>query len=215
MIKDVPAQISLVVSTSGGKTYKDINAYPRLLGSQEKASRNLKAFTKWTGMFDRFDRELQTGKGQHLINAWRDDLSRMQGQSIKNMADRVNDLMNKTKYIPDSRNWGKSDYWATPAEFLQRGGDCEDFAIAKYTALRMLGVPENRLRVAIVHDNLKNIPHAILVVYTEEGPYILDNQIKKLISARSGSRYRPIFSINRTAWWLHTQNSNTRVASAN
>jgi predicted transglutaminase-like cysteine proteinase len=121
--------------------------------------------------------------------------------------------MNEKPYILDNKNWGKSDYWGTPIEFMQRGGDCEDFAIAKYTALRALGVPEERLRIAIVQDTYKNIPHAVLAVYTEDGLFILDNQIKTLVSAESTGRYRPIFSINRTAWWLHNEPDTTRVAS--
>jgi predicted transglutaminase-like cysteine proteinase len=185
-----------------------------LFGSEEKKSGNLKPFTKWTEMFDRFDKELKTAKAQGAIDKWQKQLRKFEGLPLKSMADKVNDFVNESRYITDSKNWGKSDYWATPVQFLQRGGDCEDFAIAKYTALRTLGVPENRMRIAIVHDNLKNIPHAILIVYTDKGPYILDNQQDKMVSAERFQRYRPIFSINRQAWWLHTAPSTTVLASA-
>ncbi|MCB1839662.1 MAG: transglutaminase-like cysteine peptidase, partial [Alphaproteobacteria bacterium] len=90
-----------------------------------------------------------------------------------------------------------------------------DFAIAKYVALRALGVEEARLRIAIVHDKLKNIPHAILVVYTSEGALILDNQNKEVLNSDAlRTRYRPIFSINREYWWLHTAPESTLIASA-
>lgn len=212
MIKDVPAKLSLTVAANSAFT--DINAYPSLFDTAEKRSSNLKAFTKWTSMFKRFDRELQNSADLAIIRDWQNDLRKFEGQSLKQMASSVNDLMNKKRYIVDSKNYGQSDYWATPVEFLKRGGDCEDFAIVKYTALRALGVPEERMRVAIVHDKQKNIPHAVLIVYTEQGPYILDNQEKKLVSADGVGRYRPIFSINRTAWWLHTSPKATIVASA-
>lgn len=133
---------------------------------------------------------------------------------MKDMVRGVNKLVNQTRYIVDQRNWGQSDYWATPVEFLKRGGDCEDFAIAKYAALKSLGFPEERLRIAIVQDTVKNIPHAVLVAYTNEGAYILDNQIKTLVDAERAGRYRPIYSINRQAWWLHQAPTNTIVASA-
>jgi predicted transglutaminase-like cysteine proteinase len=125
-------------------------------------------------------------------------------------------MMNAKRYVSDSDNYGQTDYWATPIEFFQRGGDCEDYAIAKYTALRMLGVPENRLRIAIVQDMQKNIPHAVLIVYTDQGAMVLDNQIKSTISADNVRHYKPIFSINQDAWWLHTKpkSSITRVASS-
>jgi len=191
-----------------------VASFPNLLGTAEKKDRNLKAFTKWTSMFSRFDRQLKQQANLDVVRDWQKDVNKMQGQSMKDMVSGVNKLVNKTRYMVDQRNWGKSDYWATPVEFLQRGGDCEDFAIAKYTALRSLGFPEERLRVAIVQDTVKNIPHAVLVAYTDEGAFILDNQIKTLVDAERKGRYRPIFSINREAWWLHKNPTNTIVASA-
>ena len=211
IIQDVPSQITLV---SASAHFAKVSQYPALYGTQEKRSRDLKAFTKWTKMFDKFERQLKNDASARTVREWRENLRDMQGLSIKAMADRVNTLVNKKRYILDSKNWGQSDYWATPVEFLQRGGDCEDFAIMKYTALRTLGVPEERMRLAIVQDLKKNIPHAVLVVYTEEGAYILDNQNKRLVDAERGSRYRPIYSINRQAWWLHTAPTKTILASA-
>ncbi len=211
-IKDVPAQISLTSAANGAFT--NMRSFPSVFETAEKRNSNLKPFTKWTGMFKKFERDLQNNANAQVIKDWQKDLVRFQGMELKQMADNVNRLVNKKRYITDSKNWGKSDYWATPVEFLKRGGDCEDFAITKYTALRTLGVPENRMRVAIVHDKQKNIPHAVLIVYTEQGPYILDNQQKQMVNADSVGRYRPIFSINRTAWWLHTAPTTTMVASA-
>lgn len=214
-IKDVPAKITL--ASAGNNTFKSIKNYPALFGADEKQSKNLKAFTKWTGMFDRFDQELEDAKTEKTIKKLQSQISKFKSDSIHDMARQVNKLMNKKKYIIDSKNWGKSDYWATPVEFMNRGGDCEDFAIAKYVALRALGVPENRMRIAIVQDQIKNMPHAILIVYSEKGIVILDNQIKEMRKAQSIKHYKPIFSINRTAWWLHTtpqKSSNTIVASA-
>lgn len=211
-IKDVPATIAIAAPNMSAQFTK-VSAYPGLFGSDEKPSSNLTPFTKWTGMFARFDRELKNGSADGVIEDWKKDLVAYQGLSLKNMAEKVNRLVNDVRYIGDNKNWGTSDYWATPTEFLKRGGDCEDFAIAKYTALRMLGVPESRMRVAIVHDNQKNIPHAVLVVYTDEGTYILDNQNDRMLDGDRPGRYRPIFSINRTAWWLHTAPSTTVIAS--
>ena len=137
----------------------------------------------------------------------------MRGLPLESQVRRVNDLMNSVQYISDKRNWGRSDYWATPVEFITRGGDCEDFAIAKYAALRALGVPDSKMRVLILKDMQKNIPHAVLIVYTNEGPMILDNQIKTVRADNSIHHYKPIYSINRTSWWLHTAPRATQVAS--
>ena len=211
ILPDVSSSIRLA---SVSPEFARVSAYPKIYGTKEKRSSNLKAFTKWTDMFKKFERQLKQDASAQVLRDWQENLRDIRTGSIKAMADEVNNLVNQKRYIVDSKNWGTSDYWATPVEFLQRGGDCEDFAIMKYTALRSMGVPEERLRIAIVQDLKKNIPHAVLIVYTESGAYILDNQIKRLISAESGTRYKPIYSINRQAWWLHTAPTNTIVASA-
>lgn len=214
-IDDIPARISVASSENAQKIQQvSLGSYPSLFGSSEKKSTNLGAFTKWIDMFNHFERDMTKPQSRKVIAALQDELRKYQSDSIKTMAEKVNDYMNRTKYIQDNTNWGKSDYWATPVEFLTRGGDCEDFAIAKYFALRAVGVPENRLRIAIVQDLQKNIPHAILIVYSEAGPLVLDNQIKTTTKAERISHYRPIFSINREAWWLHTGSDTTIIASA-
>lgn len=210
VIKDVPASIAFNVAASA---HAPMAYTPRLFGTSEKRSTNLGAFTKWSSMFSRFDRQLNTETGKESMRALQVKLEPLQSLSLKAMAARVNQIMNEKPYILDNRNWGQSDYWETPVEFMSKGGDCEDFAIAKYSALRTLGVPEERMRVAIVQDLVKNIPHAVLVVYTDEGPVILDNQNKSLVDGADAGRYKPIFSINREAWWLHTAPSGTQVAS--
>lgn len=191
-------------------------AYPALFGSGEKQSTDLSAFTKWTTMFERYNAQVES-------NAMPVTLARINPASggdaaisttIAERARLVDAQMNRVPYVDDQQNWGKSDYWETPAEFLTRGGDCEDFAIAKYMALKKMGVAENNMRIAIVHDMVKNMPHAILIVYSEEGPLVLDNQSKITHKADEITRYKPIFSINATTWWLHTKGADVQVATA-
>lgn len=167
----------------------------RLFGSKEVRSTNTAAFTKWNGVIGKLD---NAG-----MNAWNKDLEGLRNAPLAQKVSAVNKYVNQVRYIEDKNNWSKSDYWATPAEFFARGGDCEDFAIAKYAALKQLGVSEDRMRLAIVQDKIKNIPHAILIVYTDQGAMMLDNQIKTTENVANVSRYKPIYSINRQAWWRH------------
>lgn len=185
-----------------------LNHYPALFGSAEQQSNDLSAFTKWTSMFERYGAK-QHGDPQ-LIKV----STETQPASIADLARSIDAKMNNIPYVDDQQNWGKSDFWATPDEFLTKGGDCEDFAIAKYMALKSAGVDDDHMRIAIVHDTVKGIPHAILIVYAEEGPLVLDNQSKVTQRADEITRYKPIFSINQTAWWLHTQGADVQVASA-
>lgn len=213
-IKDVPGRISL------SKQFGDLAGLkghvPALFGTHTRKSRDLSAFTKWSGMFERFDRELDSGLHRQTIQSWRSNIAQYKDMPLDRAIQQVNDYVNSFAYSKDSANWGDSDYWATPVEFFNNGGDCEDYAIAKYASLRMLGVPESRMRLAIVHDKIKNIPHAILIVYGEAHTWLLDNQADTAKRAETTNRYRPIYSINRHAWWLHKGGDDeaTRVASA-
>lgn len=211
-IKDVPARVAFTQVSA----HTPMGQYPKLFGSSEKESRSLSAFTKWTSMFERFDASLNTASGQQTMNGLKNKISHLQGQPISRMAAGVNEVVNQIPYVNDSVIYGKTDYWATPMEFIKNGGDCEDFAITKYVSLRALGVPEERMRIVVLQDMQKNIPHAILVVYTENGPVVLDNQIKRMTPVENIAHYKPIFSINRDSWWLHTKPKGniTVVASA-
>jgi predicted transglutaminase-like cysteine proteinase len=211
-IKDVPARVAFQQAAA----YAPVSQYPKLFGSVEKQSSSLTAFTKWISMFDRFDAALNTADGQNTMNGFKAQLEFLRGLPMNKMLTGVNDIVNRVPYINDVNIYGKSDYWATPIEFLKNGGDCEDFAITKYVALRALGIPEERMRILILQDMQKNIPHAILVVYTDNGAVVLDNQLKNVTNVDRISHYKPIFSINRDGWWLHTKPKGnvTVVASA-
>ena len=203
-IKDVPALLQ-VAHTPDYQKYSYLQSYPRLFGMKEVKSSNVKPFDKWTGMFSTFNQQIKNKDKVDDLNDFRQFLKGVADLPELEMIREINSWANSVPYVEDSKNWGKSDYWATPVEFFRKGGDCEDYAIAKYTALRALGWPENRLRLAIVTDLIKGIPHAILIVYTSEGPVILDNQIKAMKSMEDVFRYKPIFSINRHAWWYHKE----------
>jgi predicted transglutaminase-like cysteine proteinase len=196
--------------------FPPLASFPNLFGSQERASDNLKPFTKWSGMFDRFERVVSQTESARVVEEWKATIFPWRDLPLKEMVEQVNKYVNSHPYILDQDNWGLSDYWETPVEFFMNGGDCEDFAIAKYASLRVLGVPEERMRLVIVQDKVKNIPHAVLTVYDEVGgAMVLDNQNQDVRQhSRLSARYRPIFSINRQAWWLHTAPDSTVVASA-
>lgn len=216
-LKEIPQSISIAFTSASTSAMNKTIYKSSMFGTSERASTDLRSFTKWSAMFDRFSQDVNGGSSDAAIQKWKKDLAPLQGLPLTQMADEVNDLMNKIRYIGDKKNWGKSDYWATPVEFLNYGGDCEDFAIAKYVSLRALGVPDQAMRIAIVKDLQKGIAHAILIVYTENGPMVLDNQIKQMTEASDIGHYKPIFSINRSAWWLHNENRNanpTQIASA-
>jgi predicted transglutaminase-like cysteine proteinase len=119
------------------------------------------------------------------------------------LAARVNAAVNERTYRADNRLWGSSDYWATPAEFLSRGGDCEDFAIAKYFLLRELGIPDEAMRIAVVRNVAKREMHAVLVVRTSSGAFVLDNLAADLVPVQGAPQYETLFAVNQASIWVY------------
>jgi len=142
--------------------------------------------------------------GNGNARAWRALLRELRGRPLEQQMRAVNDFANRLRYVADSRQWGQSDYWATPLEFLTTGaGDCEDYAILKYAGLRELGVPVDQLRLVVVEDKSRGIAHAVLAVRTETTTWILDNQESAVLPDQRIAHYEPYYSINETGRWSH------------
>lgn len=113
----------------------------------------------------------------------------------------VNDFLNETPFICDAAQWCVEDYWATPIELLaNHGGDCEDFAIAKYVALRALGVDDARLRLVYARIRREGITgsHVVLAYYPapEAEPLLLDNLDGRIVPASQRTDLTPLMSFN-------------------
>lgn len=92
----------------------------------------------------------------------------------------INSEINKFKYKSDLSLYKKKDYWATPKEFLKNnGGDCEDYAIMKYSLLKRIGYKPEDMK--FIYTNYKDktgkdIGHLVLSVKNKNGKeVILDN----------------------------------------
>ena len=182
-----------------------------VFGSRASRSSNLRAFPKWTGMLDRYFDEAKL-KGRKCdsnslnsctLGKWKQFLDSIRGQGAFAQVKAVNRYMNSKRYIIDPINWGKPDYWATPYQFFSKDGDCEDYAISKFMSLRALGFSNDQMRIVILNDNNLKVLHAVLVVYLDGTPYVLDNQIKQVVPASRIRHYSPIYSINEDHWWRH------------
>lgn len=179
-------------------------AHPTIFGTQEIYSRSLKMFPKWRGAMERFAGELKNCKPSTCnTKSWSSFIDGLRGKDLMTQLREVHREFNKRRYITDPINWNLPDYWETPFQFLRRNGDCEDYAITKYMALRELGIPVEDMRIMVLQDLNLRIAHAILVVYTDGKALVLDNQIKTVIAADNIRHYQPIYSVNENGWWLH------------
>ena len=132
---------------------------------------------------------------------WQEFEWRAWGLARPALLDAVNNFVNRVAYRSDEDNYGAADYWASPREFFEKGGDCEDYVISKYFILKHFGVEPTDMRMVVIVDDW--LIHAILVVAVDENEYILDNRFSLSDSEASMAQYRVIYSFDEQFAWIH------------
>jgi predicted transglutaminase-like cysteine proteinase len=155
-----------------------------------------------TGLVERYVRNFGQG-ARDRIGGWQQFIRSIvlkQGTgSDLELLGPVNAYFNRLPFLADQRHWGVQDYWATPAEMVaSNGGDCEDYSIAKYFALKELGVQIQRLRITYVKAATLDQAHMVLAYYAEPNavPLILDNLTNEVKPASERPDLIPVFSFN-------------------
>jgi predicted transglutaminase-like cysteine proteinase len=110
----------------------------------------------------------------------------------------ANRLMNGAiRYVSDAQQHGMPDLWTAPLASLAAGrGDCEDYAIAKYIALRDAGVAEKDMRMVLVRDTSIRLDHAVLAVRFEDEWLVLDNRETFVVDTAALKHYMPLFALD-------------------
>jgi predicted transglutaminase-like cysteine proteinase len=143
---------------------------------------------------------------RHCVpKGWTDFLAGAKPLQPRAQLDAVNRWANAKPYVEDMTNWALPDYWETPGEFIAHGGDCEDYAIAKYFSLARLGFPPQDLRIVIVSDSRAHDFHAVLVARLDGNEWLLDNQLPDVVPLAAEPQYRPVYSLNEQGWSLQSQ----------
>lgn len=147
-----------------------------------------------------------------LVADWRRMLQDADAQPEQARLERVNSFFNRRiRFDDDALIWKTNDYWATPLETMGRkAGDCEDFAIAKYVSLRLLGVPADKLRLIYVRAQIGGPSSAISQAHMVVGyfptpdaePLVLDNLIGEIRPAARRPDLFPVFSFNDAGLWV-------------
>lgn len=139
------------------------------------------------------------------LNQWVELIRNDQSTTDMEKLTKVNSFFNKLEFVDDLLHWGEKDYWATPIEFLASdGGDCEDFSLAKYFTLKVLGVDEKKLNLTYVKALDINQAHMVLTYFEKPGqvPLVLDNLVKDIKPASQRSDLLPVYSFNGTGLWI-------------
>jgi predicted transglutaminase-like cysteine proteinase len=98
--------------------------------------------------------------------------------------------------MSDLARYGQADVWSSPlATFANGGGDCEDYAIAKFVALRLAGVAPDDIRIVVMHDTIRGEDHAVVAARLDGRWLTLDNNRMAMIEDSNVRNYRPTFAI--------------------
>jgi predicted transglutaminase-like cysteine proteinase len=97
------------------------------------------------------------------------DLTAKDWQTLNRINQQVNGAI---KAKTDMDHWGVEDIW----DFAEDGyGDCEDYQLVKRRRLVEAGFPRRALRMTVVIDE-ESAGHAVMMVRTNRGDFILDNK---------------------------------------
>lgn len=165
--------------------------------------------------FGRMESLAQQRYGTNAANTvaeWRQLITDISPLNEMQKLQKVNDFFNtRVAFVDDIYNWKESDYWATPLETMGVAkGDCEDYSIAKYTTLQLVGVPIEKLRMTYVkakiggRNSTVSQAHMIVSYYPQPNaePLLLDNLIPDIRPASRRRDLTPVFSFNSAGIWV-------------
>ena len=99
--------------------------------------------------------------------------------------------------VSDEMQWGVADHWSDPFETLRSNrGDCEDYAILKYTALQLAGIPRDDVKIVILRNVFRNETHAAVATRVDGQWLILDNRTLTLVRDTNVTRATPEFVLD-------------------
>jgi predicted transglutaminase-like cysteine proteinase len=100
--------------------------------------------------------------------------------------------------MSDLAQYGEVDVWSSPlVTFAHGAGDCEDYAIAKFVALRLAGISPDDLRIVIMRDTIRGEDHAVAAARLDGHWLMLDNRRMAMIEDGYVRNYRPMFVIDQ------------------
>src|SRR5580698_1187376 len=100
--------------------------------------------------------------------------------------------------MSDLAQYGQVDVWSSPLDTFATGaGDCEDYAIAKFVALRLAGVSPDDLRIVVMRDTIHGEDHAVAAARLDDRWLTLDNRRMAMVEDTDVRNIRPLFVIDQ------------------
>ena len=161
-------------------------------------------FRNWWNRAEGYAEDLVTSKHPSVVQ-FHHSLSAIPGDlGLIEFIETVNNVVNAAAtYVEDYRSGRGRDQWASPIEFLERGGDCEDFALTKAATLYSLGWPLDSTYLLV--GELGRPParptgHAVLIAVLgnrQDSHLVLDNISDRVVSLQRYQGFRPIYGLDR------------------
>ena len=124
----------------------------------------------WVGFCERHPRECEVDVSEAATIV----LNGRLWQTIVSVNRQVNTSI---KPMTDQAHWGLADSWDFPTDGI---GDCEDYQLLKRKLLSDAGLPRRAMRMTVVIDE-KREGHAVLMIRTDRGDFVLDNKTNAIL----------------------------------
>ncbi len=187
------------------------------MGMYEFAWNNLDTMVQWKDVLNRRDAQkekiqkcMQSPRNcdQPEISLWNSIILAMRPLPSLQKLLRVNTFINSLilpqtsaeAYVPVNIS-AKS--WQTPLEFLQAPLIPDNAALVKYFALREAGFPEDKLRITVTRDVLRNIRHMVLTASVDGQIYILDTRSNAVMRQGDFTNHILYYSFNERMRWAY------------
>jgi predicted transglutaminase-like cysteine proteinase len=121
----------------------------------------------------------------------------------------INNHVNSTIVeMSDMEQYGREDVWTLPTSGK---GDCEDFALLKRKLLIQRGWPASALSIAVGATS-QGEAHAVLLVATASGNYVLDNLTSHILTPQQTGHVFHSRQAGRA--WISASGDRTSVPTA-
>lgn len=155
-----------------------------------------------------FKPKYYNSQSKNILNDYEKFINKIKNRSFMDKLKLVNGYLNSLNAHYDDKD-NKKDYWSTRGEFLSRGGgDCEDYAIAKYYTLKDLGFDTKNMCLLVVKEKYSGFYHMVLSVWQKDKnqPLILDNLSFKVLRANKRVDLKPHTCINENGYFSVNKN---------
>jgi predicted transglutaminase-like cysteine proteinase len=105
--------------------------------------------------------------------------------------------------VSDTTQGSTRDEWTSPLAALAAGaGDCKQYAVLKYAALRDAGFAAEDLRLVILELKPRPLRHAVVALRHEGRWLVLDNRTLRLVESSAVlGHYQPLYALDRRGVW--------------